>query len=1240
MRRLARWGVSLVVAVGVVTVLAAVGLWLAADSRVVHDLIRRRLLTLLADAVEGDISIGEARGHLGQTLVLEDIRVAVGGRAVVRVPRLTLDYALRALLHGRVHIERATIEGPRIRAVRDATGWRLPKLRAGKGSRTGFAIDVDRLEVRDGRIACALLDAHPVRRFAATDLAANGTLGLEAGRTALRIASLRITPRGIDLSPVRGTAMLSFADGGFDVSGLDVTSARSRITGAGHMAADGAVEARAIATPLAARDLRALVPGLALRTDVLLEAHAHGPRSAVALAGRMDLGGAGSLIGSGRVDLAATPLRHALRARFTRLDPGAALDGLLRAHLDGRVRATGTAFGKNAPITYAVKLGPSDVEGRSFRRVRVAGRGRDGVHRARGRVSVAAGDAIVRARVDLGSLAYRAGVRFAIDHPELVAPGMPGGLAARARVHGRGVTGPSRNAVLHATLDGADLGGIRLTGGTLHARLTADDVRLDHASVEGPGVRLALAGTVDLARPGADLTLEGAADLGAAAAAAGKSGAGTALIHGSIRGPLDGLAVAATADSNGLAYGTLTMREGHAAVDLSDVGGRDTGGTARVDLTGLQLGTRPLALLHAGADWRRRAGVDRVTLDASVRRDDGAAGDVSATLEHTAARTTGRLRDLQVKPVDEPAWRLVRPAGVAFADGLTIDALTLAAGEQQVTLAGHLAARTANDATLTLTRVAIQPLCNLAGGRPCGGTLSGRAQLTGAAASPGLAATFTATDLRVDKVAYGRLDFQARYAERDALVHATLHHPEAGELLLDGHVPVDLAWAGERRALGDVPVDLTLSASQLDLTLLATLAPGTLRRSSGRASVSLRITGPRDAPHADGTIAIDADRVELVAAGVPYTNVRIRLEARGTALHVTEMFAASGDGTLTGEGDIALARGETTAVALRLRFEDFFALRREAFEATVSGPLEVGGTFGTPEVHGHVQVVRAIVRPAALPASGLNLEPDPTITVVKAPLQTESPPPPPPPGVGDRFRVAIEVEIARNAWIRRNDANIELGGELHLDKEPFAPLRISGRVRLLRGWYAFQGRRFDIDRGTITFTGASPLEPVFNVTASHHADFYTVTVHVEGSGDKPTLTLSADPPLEQADILAVLLFGKPVAELGRGQAVGLQDKALDLAAGYVMPELRTSVMNTLGLDALDVQLPGDVSNPGQVRVGRYVTGDVFVSLAHEFGVHAGEVVRVEYSLTRSISVSGSTSTRGASGVDVFWHHRY
>jgi autotransporter translocation and assembly factor TamB len=1179
-----RWLVGLTLAAGLLLVATVVVLWLAADSRFVHEIVRRRVVAALAGALDGEVSVARTSGHLGRSLVLEDVRVAVGGRTVARVARVAADYDASALLSGRIRVERLLADGLRLRAVHDADGWRLPVLREEEPERDsggGLPLDIERVEVRDGRAAVALLDAQPVRRFAATALTAEGSIAVRPQRTEIRIASLGATPRGIDVSPLRATATLLFSeDGAFEVRSLDVTTARSRLSGSARFAHDQTVAAHLVTTPLAARELRALVPELDVHTDVRLATHATGAWSDLALALRLDLGRAGAVTGMARLDLQATPIRHALVARLTALDPGGAISGLPRARLDGRVRTAGTGFGRATPIAYELKLGSSEVDGQHVRSLRVAGRGSAGLHRARGRIGIAAGDVAWRARVHLPALAYRVRTRLAVDHPEVFAPGLTGWVAARARLRGRGLDAPERRAALDVVLDGAELRGLRLTGGTLAARLAQETVTIARAEVAGPGTRLAAAGSIDLTRRSTRLTLDGTSDLRAMAVSAGTSGTGIVLLRGSVSGPFDALAVQASADAGGLAYGTVTAREGHAVVDLSGVGGSRAGGTARLDVRGLQLGTRAPMLVNAGADWRRTTGTDRVKLDASARRDDGAAADLSLTLAHAGAHTTGELRDLRVQPVDEPPWRLVRPATFRLDDGITVDGLALAAGEQRAALAGHIAAAGTNAASLTLTRVSLAPLCTLARRRPCDGALSGQATLAGTAASPRLDADFSATDVAVDKVAYGALTLGARYAERDAAVRVTLRHPKAGELLLDGHVPVDLAWAGERRRLDDAPLALTLSASELDLTLLATLAPDTVRRVSGRARVSLRITGPRSNPRAEGTIEVDAERIELVAAGVPYESVRVRLEARGSTLHVVEMSATSGKGTLTGAGDLAIAASGAT-VALRLQFADFFAVRRQAFEGDVSGELEIGGSLAAPDIRGTIQVVRALIRPAALPASGLNLSPDPTITVVKAAPAAEPPPPPPPPGVGDRLRLGIDIEIARNALIRRDDAHIELGGELRVEKEPFAPVRLKGRIRLLRGWYAFQGRRFDIDEGTVSFHGEAPPQPTLNVTASHRTELYLVTVHIEGSGDKPTLTLSSDPPLEQADILAVLLFGTPAGQLGSSQAAGLQDKALDLAAGYVMPGLRSSVMNTLGLDALDVRMPGDETTPGR-----------------------------------------------------------
>ena len=162
-----------------------------------------------------------------------------------------------------------------------------------------------------------------------------------------------------------------------------------------------------------------------------------------------------------------------------------------------------------------------------------------------------------------------------------------------------------------------------------------------------------------------------------------------------------------------------------------------------------------------------------------------------------------------------------------------------------------------------------------------------------------------------------------------------------------------------------------------------------------------------------------------------------------------------------------------------------------------------------------------------------------------------------------------------------------------------------------------------------------PTEPPIielDVTAGYRTPAYRITVHITGSADKPNLVFTSDPPLEQADILSVLLFGKPARELGRGQSLALQQQALQIATGYVVPELRTSVMNVLGLDTLEVAFPDRTEAPGQVRVGRYVAQDVLISLGQEFGSRVAQVVGIEYAVGANVSEHPADDTQKAAAM--------
>src|SRR5207248_70733 len=109
---LRRWLARGLVAVALVAAALAV----ASRTGAVRALERGAVVRGLEAATGEHVTLAGVGGTLGHSLVLEDLRLAAGGRTVVHVPRLEIVYAPLALLHG-VRLKRVTLTAPRVRAV-------------------------------------------------------------------------------------------------------------------------------------------------------------------------------------------------------------------------------------------------------------------------------------------------------------------------------------------------------------------------------------------------------------------------------------------------------------------------------------------------------------------------------------------------------------------------------------------------------------------------------------------------------------------------------------------------------------------------------------------------------------------------------------------------------------------------------------------------------------------------------------------------------------------------------------------------------------------------------------------------------------------------------------------------------------------------------------------------------------------------------------------------------------------
>jgi autotransporter translocation and assembly factor TamB len=247
-----------------------------------------------------------------------------------------------------------------------------------------------------------------------------------------------------------------------------------------------------------------------------------------------------------------------------------------------------------------------------------------------------------------------------------------------------------------------------------------------------------------------------------------------------------------------------------------------------------------------------------------------------------------------------------------------------------------------------------------------------------------------------------------------------------------------------------------------------------------------------------------------------------------------------------------------------------------------------------------------------------------------------------------KLRGEVKISIPRNTWIRGPELNAEIDGAIDFIQEGMEKFSLFGTHYLVRGTYELFGKRFDIDKGQITFQG--DLEnPQFDLTASHvfraaTGDREKKTLEVKISGDltNPKIEFQqSGESLDEKDALANLIFGVNFEDLVYSQREGLtnEDSPLSAAAkglvsGLVSQELAKSLGRSLNLDLIEFQSGEDITK-SSVLVGKYLTNDLFISFGQE---PEGRVVALEWELLKFLflqAAHGGEENR-KTGFDLIW----
>ena len=364
-------------------------------------------------------------------------------------------------------------------------------------------------------------------------------------------------------------------------------------------------------------------------------------------------------------------------------------------------------------------------------------------------------------------------------------------------------------------------------------------------------------------------------------------------------------------------------------------------------------------------------------------------------------------------------------------------------------------------------------------------------------------------------------------------------------------------------------------------------------RSRGSAALAGKISGPLEQPVFSGSATISDGRVRHMSLphALEAINGTISFDAGG--IRVDDLAARLGDGQVRFGGRVAmkgLVPGELNLTAngeqMRVRYP-------EGFRSIIDADLWLRGTTASPIVGGLVTVRDA--------AWTRRFEVDPNLFDLgggSAPVVAT-------PAATFPIRFDIEVNAPSSLRIENNIAHVVSSAELKLQGTYDKPL-LFGRAEIERGDIVFEGNRYVVTRGSIDFLNpGGRIEPLFDIEAETRVrvpqQTYRVTLNVNGTPNRFSLSLGSDPPLPEIDIVGLLL-GQTTdvenAELRalRPEAATESKEALIRAAGArliaspISTPVRRVVEETLGLDTAQVTPTIGTENDPLLTSARLILG--------------------------------------------------
>ena len=616
----------------------------------------------------------------------------------------------------------------------------------------------------------------------------------------------------------------------------------------------------------------------------------------------------------------------------------------------------------------------------------------------------------------------------------------------------------------------------------------------------------------------------------------------------------------------------------------------------------------------------------RIATDVQLQRED-LQGKVAGRFQlHTDAKQLDVL-DLTLG-IQGSTWKLAGDAQHPHLNwndrGVTVSSLALVdqpPSGQRLTFDGPWYPDGGGNLHVTANHVSLDALMAENGGPArYGGTADIDAFLRGTREQPIVSGQLTITDGRVWRVSYERLAGRVDYADGAFQVDLRLDQRPGVWLTAVGNAPLGLFYPDRPER----PLNVKIASSTVDLGLLEGLTT-VVTNVGGTITLDVDVVGTTRDPHFDGRVDVANASFLVVDSGAKYRNGRLAAQLSTDRVTVETLHVEDSSGhPLDVQGSLGTHELRVGDLAIKGTARQFEVLRNEYGRLAIDATLDLNGQFEQPRLMGRITVSggelnvdrildRTMLQPYATEASpaaeadaiaslnpwnrlGLDLE-------LKVPNTLRL--------VGDN------IQISPGTPIGLGNINLRALGDLYLYKDPAQPLYVTGSLDQVTGRYTFQGRRFDLDpTSSITFRG--DLNPELYVIVTREISGVETRVTINGPLNGPELHLASTPPLDQADILSLIVFNTSTNQLSSLQQQQLAVRAGTLAAGFVAAPLISALERSIGVDTLEIEPTTDYrgGTGARVTIGSEIAPGLIARFSRSFGDENYNEASIEYYLSK------------------------